>query len=227
MLAEAPPVQLPGPADSNSPAVWGLVSGRDQLHILTSVAGRPSIGRGLSVDRLAPFAAVQWSGAPPSGGVWMESVIPDAAGVWFGYYHNERENVVCPGSGRVLPRIGAARSGDRGRTWRDLGPILEAPAGTEQCETLNHYFVGGVGDFTAILDHAQQYGYFFYSQYFEPGTGVSLARMVWANRTAAAGRVTVWNGSAWAPAQSVRVPNGTGGTVTVYSFPPAAPRVRL
>lgn len=51
----------------------------------------------------------------------IETVIPKADGTWYGYY------LRGAGCGRVrrltrtLPRIGAARSTDRGATWEDLG----------------------------------------------------------------------------------------------------------
>jgi hypothetical protein len=70
--------------------------------------------------------------------------------VWYGYYHNERSGVVCGETGKVLPRIGVARSYDRGLTWEDLGPIIEAPPGTSACD--NYYFHGGVGDVSVMLE---------------------------------------------------------------------------
>ena len=95
----------------------------------------------------------------------MEAVIPDVDGAWYGYYHNEWPAEVCDDAQRTMPRIGAARSRDFGATWEDLGIILEAPPGWHDCGSANRYFVGGVGDFSVMLDHEAQYLYFFFSQY--------------------------------------------------------------
>lgn len=201
--------------DSNSPSVWSLVSGRQYLYVLNSVAGQSTQSRGLAVDKLAPLATIKWSPAAPFGGAWFEAIVPDpSSSYWYGYYHNERENVVCPGSGKVIPRIGAARSSDRGLTWKDLGTVVEAPPGTERCDTTNQYFVGGVGDFSVMLDKDQQYLYFYYTQYFEKGAdvGIAVARMTWANRTSPVNKAAVWNAGAWLPGSTQRVLQPDGKT---------------
>jgi hypothetical protein len=200
LLLPAATITFPNETDSNSPALWELVNGQWTLALLNSVAGRAELSTGRSVARLADVGRVQFSSAAPYGGYWFEAVVRDTD-AWYGYYHNEREDVVCVGSGKVLPRIGAARSEDHGRTWVDLGPILETPPGEEQCVTRNHYFVGGVGDFTALIDANRGYVYFYYSQYAERAdrVGVAVARLAWADRDAPAGRVDVWNDGVWLP----------------------------
>ena len=45
-LQSAPQVRLPGEADSNSPAVWDRVTGRNFLFVMTSFSGRPSTASG-------------------------------------------------------------------------------------------------------------------------------------------------------------------------------------
>ncbi|MEW6322829.1 MAG: hypothetical protein AB1635_17295 [Acidobacteriota bacterium] len=226
-LSPAPALSLAGDADSNSPAVWELFRGQPVLFVLTSVAGQAQNSVGPSLDRLRALPHVAFSTAAPLGGFWIESVI-EAGGVWYGYYHNEVADLVCPGSGKVVPRIGAARSTDRGRTWADLGTILEAPLSTMQCNTRNHYFHGGVGDFSAVLDRDEQYLYFHYTQYLEQDgwLGVSVARMPWADRDAPVGRMTVWHNGAWLPARPevVREPDDDeeegegGGEIIVESW---------
>ena len=94
----------------------------------------------------------------------MEAVVEDVDGTLYGYYHNENSATVCPGSGKVIPRIGAARSDDHGLTWTSLGLVLEAPPGSFDCETNDMYFVGGVGDFSVQLDTDSRDLYIFYSQ---------------------------------------------------------------
>ena len=200
LFVGASTITFPNETDSNSPALWELVDGQWTLTLFNSVAGRAELSAGRSVTRLVDLGEVAFVTAPPLGGYWFEAVVRDTD-AWYGYDHNELEGFVCAGSGKVLPRIGAARSDDHGRTWTDLGPVIETPPGEEQCDTRNHYFAGGVGDFSALVDADRNYVYFYYSQYAEKAdrVGVSVARMAWAARDAPRGRVDIWNGSAWLP----------------------------
>ena len=115
-LEDAPLMRLSGDVDSNSPAIWDRVFGRNTLFVMTSFDGRPSTAAGRNFAQLGrPAEALvdPW----PGGGVWMEAVIKDADGTWYGYYHNENVATMCRGVDKVMPRIGAARSYDRGATW--------------------------------------------------------------------------------------------------------------
>ena len=102
-------LRLTGDVDSNSPAVWNLVGGVPRLFITTSYNGQPSTETGTTLGRLGP----PYSGSLdpwPGGGVWMEAIVPDVDGTWYGYYHNEiPADAVCPGTDKVIPRNGAAR----------------------------------------------------------------------------------------------------------------------
>jgi hypothetical protein len=120
-----------------------------------------------------------------------------------------------------MPRIGAARSRDRGVTWETLGVVLEAPPGTYDCGTTNVYFVGGVGDFSVRLDPESRDLYFYYSQYirFDTRQGVGVARLAWADRDNPAGKIMVWNSRAWLPARSVTLANGS----VRWVYPSAVP----
>jgi hypothetical protein len=191
---------FPNDADSNSPAVWDLVDGAWTLTVLNSVAGASAVSQGPSVQRLADQGPVAWHGSPPYGGVWFESVVRDTE-AWYGFYHNETAGLVCDGVDKVWPRIGAARSEDGGRTWTDLGPILQLPTSAVRCDTANHYFVGGAGDFSVVLDGDRLYAYIYFTQYVEDGdrVGVSIARLAWADRDAPEGRVDVLVDGAWLP----------------------------
>jgi len=156
----------------------------------------------------------------PGGGVWMESIIRDVDGTWYGYYHNEIAAEVCGRTDRVVPRIGAARSRDRGASWEDLGIILEAPPRSFACNTDNAYFVGGVGDFTVQLDAESRDLYIFYSLYLRTAMsqGVGVARLAWADRDAPAGRIMVWRNGAWIPGTLVRM-----GDTERWIYPSASP----
>lgn len=188
--------------DSNSPVVWDYVGGVPTVHVLNSVAGQTQLSVGRTLSRLTDLQHVSFAAAPPPGGVWIETVIPASDGAWYGYYHNEMASDLCPASGKVMPRIGAARSRDRGRTWEDLGPILSVPWITANCATRNQYFIGGVGDLSALLEPDEQFLYIYYTQYVEQDglAGVAVARMAWADRDRPAGRVEVWQGGVWLPA---------------------------
>lgn len=204
-LVNATTVRLSGAADSNSPLVWERVSGIETLFAVTSVDGLPRRAAGRRLEILGPAQDVvidPW----PGGGVWMEAIVPDVDGTWYGYHHNEIGAPQCPRSPKVSPRIGAARSRDQGRTWEPLGVVLGAAPFSHVCSTPNEYFVGGVGDFSVQLDANSRDLYFFYSQYhrFESLQGVGVARLAWADRDNPEGRVTVWNGRAWAPVTSQR-----------------------
>jgi hypothetical protein len=194
-------------ADSNSPAVWEMVNGRSSLFLFTSVDGWSTRIAGSDLGTLRQVGRVEFDPAPPPHGVWFEAIIPDADGTWYGYYHNERPADVCDDTARMLPRIGAARSRDFGATWEDLGTILEAPPGSYDCVSSNRYFVGGVGDFSVILDQSGRWLYFFFSQYAarEGTQGVAIGRMPWSLRDQPRGRVAVWwRGMIWAPPRRVR-----------------------
>src|SRR5688572_304022 len=100
-LLSAGRLDLPGEVDSNSPAVWGRVGGRNLLFVMTSMAGqlRRAWGRGLTAFGAAREVTVEGA----EGGVWMEAILPDTDGTWYGYYHNEIPAVMCRGSLKVIP----------------------------------------------------------------------------------------------------------------------------
>jgi hypothetical protein len=200
-LSAAPRLRLTGDVDSNSPAVWQRVDGVNQLLVHTSIAGQPSLASGPQLDQLSvplPVVVNPW----PGEGVWMEATVADVDGTLYGFYHNENSATVCPGSGKVIPRIGAARSDDHGLTWTALGVVLEAPPGSFDCETNDLYFVGGVGDFSVQLDQDSRDLYIFYSQYTRRSQGVGVARLAWADRDNPTGKVMVYASGAWLPARS-------------------------
>ncbi len=200
-LLTAPRARFTGDVDSSSPALWEVIEGRRTLVVMTSVAGRPSRASGASLRELSPATPVDivpW----PGEGVWMESVVSADDGTWYGFYHNERVATPCSATTRVAPRIGAARSSDFGMSWSDLGILIEAPPPTFDCGTFNTYFVGGVGDLSAMLDAESKYLYLYFSQYGADVTnqGIGAARLAWADRDAPVGKTDVWSGGQWVPA---------------------------
>jgi len=200
-LVSAPRLDLPADIDSSNPAAWALVDGVSRLFVISSWGGIPVRASGTSLESLHEERPVAFS-SHPGHGVWMEAIIPDEAGVWYGYYHHERPADLCGRPERQLPRIGAMRSSDNGQTWEDLGIVLDAPHGSEACDSQNRFVLGGVGDVTAALDADRKDVYLYFSQYVRDGRsqGVAVARIAWADRDAPAGKASIWNDGAWLPA---------------------------
>ena len=201
-LIPAPRLELPGRIDSGTPVLWSLVEGTWLMSVMTSWGGVASLSVGRSLDGLSPADPVQVLDHPGHG-VWMESMVEDDGGVWYGYYHHEVPAYACGRPDRQIPSIGALRSDDRGRTWRDLGIVLEAPADSNACSSTNRFVLGGVGDLSAVLDPERRDLYIYYSQYSRdtPTQGVVVARLAWADRDEPTGKAAVWNDGAWIPAR--------------------------
>lgn len=197
-LTAAPALTLPGEVDSNSPAVWDLEDGQPKLFVFTSSDGEPRLSTGAAIERAGGTADV--SILPhPGHGVWMEAIVTDEVDTWYGFYHNEWPALRCDREDRMISRIGAARSTDRGRNWENLGPVIQSPQSSTSCDSLNRYIIGGVGDLSVMLDENKHYLYFFYSQYGRERSaqGVAVARMQWADRDRPMGRLELWRDGIW------------------------------
>ena len=131
----------------------------------------------------------------------MEAIVSDDVETWYGFYHNEWPATRCGREDRMVSRIGAAKSTDRGRNWQDLGPVIQSPQSATACESQNRYIIGGVGDLSVMLDADKQFLYFFYSQYQRQpeAQGVAIARMAWADRDRPAGQLELWRDGIWDP----------------------------
>ena len=220
-LISAPSIQLPGDTDSSNPLVWTATGGVPELFVITSWGGVPVRSSGASIERLHRGEPVTFA-THPGHGVWMESIISDDGGTWYSYYHHERPADECGRAERQLPRIGAASSSDQGRTWHDLGIVLDAPAGTARCDSTNRFVLGGVGDVSALLDAEQKDVYLFFSQYLGGGErqGVAVARIAWADRDEPAGKASIFDAGVWLPATAI------GDEPMQWSYPPGTPLAR-
>ena len=212
-LVSASRFDLPARIDSSNPAVWSLVDGVQRLFVISSWGGVPVRASGAELESIQAEGPVSFA-SHPGHGVWIEAIIPSDDGTWYAYYHHERPADLCGRHDRQLPRIGALRSTDRGQTWDDLGAILDAPSGSEACDSTNRFVLGGVGDVTAALDAQSQDVYLYFSQYSrDPASqGVAVARLAWADRDAPVGKVSVWNAGAW-------LPDGAGTPLTPAQQP--------
>ncbi len=221
-LRPASSLRLPGGVDSNSPVVWDRRAGRSEVYVTTSINGQPTRTEGDDVTTLANPVGVSidpW----PGGGVWMEAIVTDRTGAWYGFYHNENSASVCGRADRTYARIGAARSEDYGATWTNLGIVLDMPPGTFACGTSNRYFVGGSGDLSVLLDRASRDLFIYFSQYGRDvrQQGVAVARLAWADRDAPIGKLTVWSSGVWLPATL----HEADETEPRWVYPPATPLV--
>ena len=213
-LLPAPRIDLPSDIDSSNPFIWDRVDGVLRLFVITSWGGVPVQSSGADFDRLRRDGEVRFT-RHPGHGVWMESIVKDEAGRWYGYYHHERPADDCNRPDRQLPRIGAMRSLDHGATWEDLGVVIDAPPNSAACASTNRFVLGGVGDVSAMLDANGQDLYLYFSQYSGgvDRQGVAVARLAWADRDNPAGKVTIFNNGAWLP---VATSSDAGGTVNIF-----------
>ena len=186
------PIAFPAETDSNSPAFWL----DDRLYVLNSYH-HPYISDGRTVGMLDEPIGVSFQGGVV-GPRWMESVLKAEDGTLYGYYHHEPAGV-CGSLTKTMPQIGAARSADGGLSWTDLGIVLNASLIERSCDTPNLYFVGGEGDFTAVLDAEGEYVYFFFSVYSPDVArqGISVARMPWSRRNNPSGGAVKYHRGGW------------------------------
>mgnify|MGYP001029575747 CR=1 FL=1 len=200
--------QQPGDIDCSSPAHWD-----DGTMYMFYSTGHPFRSSGPNLFHLSwPSQRTTFDNEATwkMGARWIEATHKAEDGTLYMWYHNEPP---LPG-GRTAPRIGAMVSTDNGLSWRDLGIVLEAPAGSNNEESANYYFVGGNGDFTVIADREDEYFYFYISTYNKDTTeqGVAVARMRRQDRDDPVGKVHKWRKGAWAEP-------GLGGHVTpVFSI---------
>jgi hypothetical protein len=202
-------VTIPADVDSSVPMVWDLVDGSWTLFALASWGGQPVLTHGTQLDRLVKDGPITMSGHPGNG-VWMEAIVPDEAGAWYGFYHHEVPADICERHDRTILNMGLARSRDHGMTWENLGFILDGPPNSQACASMNYYQLGGVGDPSVMLDADHQFVYLFFSQYGKDpaAQGVAIARLAWADRDAPIGKVDVLQDGMWLPPR--RVDDGSG-----------------
>ena len=110
-LVTAPLIALPGAVDSNSPVMWDLEDGQRRMFVLTSHSGVPSRSLGTrsiasAVPRKSRCCRIPDTACGSKRSSRMMSRV-------YGYYHNEWPASRCGREDRAVPRIGAAKSGQR------------------------------------------------------------------------------------------------------------------
>ncbi|MEZ5355826.1 MAG: hypothetical protein R2762_24595, partial [Bryobacteraceae bacterium] len=151
------PIYLPGISDSSSPVFW-----RGDTFAVFQSNGMPILSYGASqFSRLKSQAVLLDSYAHVP--LWIESAWMSDEGVLYAWYHHE--SWAC--GALSSPRIGALVSGDSGRSFTDLGIVLESGY-PDDCGAENGYFAGGHGDFTVTLDRERRYFYFHFDNYSGP-----------------------------------------------------------
>ena len=197
----APELDLPGPTDSNSPALW-----MGKSLVLFNAMGTPYRSEGANRRSLGSQTLVQF-GYGTLGPIWIESTWLDSDGTLFGWYHYEPPGL-CGGNGLTAPKIGAAVSYDGGFSFTDLGIVLQS-GDPLNCGAQNGFFAGGNGDFSVMVDASHTYIYFLFDNYGGDAShqGVAVARMDFNRRLTPVGAVwKYFNGDFTQP--------GLGGQLT-------------
>jgi hypothetical protein len=193
-LVPAPTYRFPASPDCNSPCFWS----EGQLHLFTSNQ-HPSVSSGSDLEHLGkPAPCVFEDGLKKLR--WIEAVYLREDAVLFGLYHREEYRGECPNRDYfTVPDIGVARSKDKGRTWADLGLVLQDTNVNRSCDTPNKFFAGGVGDPSWAIDASQGYAYIFFSSYTDPvaNQGIKMARLALKDLEAPVGKVWRWKDGQW------------------------------
>jgi hypothetical protein len=196
-------VAMPMLVDSNSPAFW--VNG--ELRIFNTYTST-LLSRGVDQFLVNPARTL----SPQVDSLehfpmWIESVYwePSRNRLYAWYHH---EPGVCPGL--TAPKIGALVSRDGGRTFQDLGIILD-DGNPPNCNAKNGYFASGHGDFSVIVDREREYIYFLFGAYGGTAAeqGVSIARMPFEDRDDPTGKAVKFYNGDWSEP-------GLGGKVTPF-----------
>ncbi len=190
-ITPAPRLELPVRPDGNSAAFWA----GGAFHVFTSTGSPLMIstsGNQFTEYESQPVDVTAVAHSP----LWMEAA-QRAGGVLFGWYHHEPGGV-CGSVPLTSPKIGAAFSVDNGRSFQDLGIVLESGDPVD-CTAKNGFFAGGHGDFSAVPDRQRQYFYFFFTNYAGPlqRQGICAARLAWADRFSPAGKVWKYFEGKW------------------------------
>jgi hypothetical protein len=190
-LVNSTPQRMPSSVDSNSPAYW--LNGR---YFLINSVEKPRISWGTSQFDIEGSADIEVDSRAHFP-MWIEAAWADDDGTVYAWYHHEPGDV-CTGNKLTSPKIGALVSRDEGRSFTDLGIVLEA-GDAPDCDAKNGFFASGHGDFSVVPDRERRYFYFYYGNYGGPVAqqGVAVARMRFEDRAEPVGKVVKFWDDRW------------------------------
>ncbi|MBL8220472.1 MAG: hypothetical protein JNL62_14660 [Bryobacterales bacterium] len=195
-------VVMPVIIDGNSPAYWD-----NGNFVLFSSTGNPEMIH-TSPGQFGPWES-DWVDTSDQVHMpmWVEAVWRDEDGTLFGWYHHEPHDV-CRDNDLTAPKIGAVISFDGGRTFKDLGIVLESGEPAD-CNAKNGFFAGGHGDFSVVPDREKKYFYFLFTNYGGDASqqGIVAARLAFEDRFQPAGAAYKYYQGEWAEP-------GIGGRMT-------------
>jgi len=206
VLTDAPALQMPGvpvperklphESDCNSPVHWDA----DTVYAFNSY-NHPWRSSGTDLFHLGNRISTQLGGVNDNLAIWIESTWnDDSSGALYGAYHYEPD-AICFSNRHLptMPRIGWIRSRDNGKSWEDLGFIIEARPNQVRCDTESPWDAGGTGDFVFVLDENREYFYFYGTSYDArvEEQGIWAARMRFVDRDNPSGRVMKWHHGDW------------------------------
>lgn len=209
-ISPAPTIQFPAPVDSNSPAFRRA----GDLVLYNSTGDGPMRSNGPNQFNLAGSQPVIL-GPSIHRPYWIEATWIDNDGSVFAWYHHEPQGV-CGSIPLTAPQIGALWSADGGKSFIDLGIILQSGDPLD-CSAQNGYFAGGNGDFSVVLGKNQEFFYILYSNYGGPpeSQGIAVARLPFERRANPFGAVQKYYQGQW-------LEPGIGGRVTAIFLANAA-----
>lgn len=190
------PLVLMHSVDSNSPVHW---DGKT-LYVLNSAGGHQYLSSGPDIARLGYRTLVHLGDWDDRLFIWIEATWKAEDGTLYGAYHYEPD-ALCTSNNHLptAPRIAWIRSRDNGKTWNDLGFIIEANPSAIKCNTASPWDAGGTGDFSFIPDRKGKY-FYFYGTSYDPRfaeQGIFAARMPVADRNNPSGKVMKWYKGSW------------------------------
>jgi len=206
-LKAAPLLQMPGVAveerqllhavDSNSPIHWD----GDTVYLFNSY-NHPYRVLGTSIADLGAREPVSFNGDGTDNRLfmWIEATWCDADGMLYGSYHYEPDTVCFANTHLpTAPRIGWIRSKDNGKTWDDLGFILDANPSRIDCNSASPWDAGGTGDLSFLPDAAHKF-FYIYGTSYDPSfaeQGIFVARLPFEDRDHPSGSARKWYKGEW------------------------------
>ena len=205
VITRAPLIMMHS-VDSNSPVHW---DGKT-LYLINSAGGHQYLSSGSDIAHLGYRDLIHIGNMDDHLYIWIEATWKAPDGTLYGGYHYE-PNALCRSNHHLptAPRIAWIRSQDNGKTWNDLGFIIDANPSAIDCNSASPWDAGGTGDFSFLPGPGGKY-FYLYGTSYDPRfsqQGVFAARMPVADRNDPIGKMMKWYKGSWSQP-------GLGGLVT-------------